>query len=1760
MVKVSIDFTDIERIDVPSTEAIYIAYMHEQFEQSRKKLQGHHQSRSGGKKPKKRPNLKSYLQENLVDYRKGLKLLKEKGSLKFDMKDQSLSVGERNDIRAKVAKLSASIRNLPSIEFTYFAGIHRLNGPDELHRIHGRKTKDYKPPKGQGICYESVTSRVPPDDRSLVITLEVSFKFLTDLWKGKAVKYPSINHDELFSLINSNTHYGVTQDMCKSYVKSVVASVERLESNADEDSSAAEDDSSSGGPDDESKGPDGANDESPTPNIKDKTVSSEFSGHLSDKLTDLEKKQQDSTKVPSQVTGLLSSIEELNGIPTKDSAGNAAKVFEDIQQAVAIASSVNLEHKTDNVDGQGNHNKSGPSASQSKSGSSVTAVIPAVDISVPADQNKSASTSGEDQKKSGSSPGTNKTVSDSELKNSASNSERNKTVSDVNDEKSGSFPGTNKTVFDCKQNQSGSISESNKSVFDSNQKKNGSNSGINNTDSDSNQKKTGSNSGSNQNKLPGVEQNASVLSGQHNQNDAGTSGQVIQKVSGNVDESKVVNLCDGSENEDDDDDNEEDTLRLAKNRELFEKYMMGGFKQKLFYHIMIDISTVQFNPPMHQYHSGKSHHHILVVQCLLTKYTMFRKVSIPTCLTEVRSLLATMFGDFSFPRTVSYFQSGISFNEDRYTKSLFGTVNFSFDFKTAFGNQKYRQKEKDQLSFIGTIHDKLFGKLFIDDMDRHISCEVETNLFLDKDLSMAVNRFTDKVQSIWKEDNAVHFHYPSAQLHVNVMKNFFYGPAERSDFPFEGKFQSPFEKMFQRSAFVHKYPKTKGKPYATTNFWMGSNKSFMNSDEYCSKVKDQKRKDDSPSHYVNYGTLQKNLKRMYSVKSAEECLYPPILMPSSYSSNLRNNLVLDNDESRLKEIMETRDTKFLPVGIINQNHSCALNAVFRFLQDIPHMNVIMNRVVKSMISHSSKSYNNEASLLCTYVYCGRLLFEKCSEKTKKKRNISIATLSTALGNKVQHHGHSHNDLIDLEQDECAGQVLRVLLNFLSKELNSVQSYESKLFSTLFKKSFQETYECRLCQDSRWTTNFGDTEDNYTMTVSVPKTVDKDLMCLYNPTEEDCFDIHLFDVIRFSSKNFNRPVENLKECRQREGEKFPVPGNLSKCSITKQTTFTESPPYVIVELNRTHIVSKAFGADDSFETEIHETSVKVPTCLKIFVRQTAFVSMYVKYSFVSAICHENGGKKNAHYYVLKPHSENEFLKVSDTHVTKLENKVGKEILYKKSTLLLFRKEELKPPDIIGHDGSTEFPYCEEVKQLASAINRNPNNRLKRSLRNVNHKVDNKSQKITRSSSTNHQLVRDQDVTTISKPKHESGMTFARSMGYHTYFWHTEKDDSTIFEQPCLYCDQQTSQFIGKMTYICEACERSDENINKFKMDKFMEQSNTYSLGNCLECNAPFLNDDKYLFHTLGEYKFCSHCIAAGNCSCFVCCKTSDYKASDDINNLRGKYNLKQIKHNCSILEASNKHLEQKTAETKLAYDKVVDKSGNIMNDFLQRKCSPDEMKIFRKVIDVNCRYIALHQDMMLGNESFQNYFFRQGNMIMPTDVMWFYVQLCAHSVIATKNRVKVIYTDDHVERSVVASLEEYNERVNLFVGQLNDNHWYCLEVNLTVAGEVTLAYFNTDERNSHDSFLKIEECAKKYISSKKIGKKDNELKVVMDEKWREQFFKNPKEVCSIENSALYMIAFLMNRCGKLNTSVEESNMSRMKDFLCLSILTSEAFYY
>ena len=1678
--RVMIDHADLERIDLDFTNALFV----ENMQNHCKMKQAAAVAKADKKKtkPKKRPNVKYYFERNLVEYRRALVLYEEKKKLKIELK----SIGPKTEkikISAKVKELAEAIDDLSTIEFYYFAKNHRPYRPSGALRIHADAVDKYK---------DSLTGKVPDAEVSRVITVEEAFDFLTDMWKKNVSDHPNINHTSLYRLVNERIYYGITTDMCKAYVGSVSKCVLSLPLGADDDASLSDDDN----PPLNDDNPPVIDDNPPVNDDNPPDVANLNEESVVDNPTLVSSDQEPSNSTLNDGSAVanpsvVSTGQDVDKSLIDESAGENPSLVLTEQQCANKLLELGRGRKKVNA------------LALDKEG----AVVKGNDVAL-------ASTVAITEA-SGVTHGNTITGVPNAKKDSVSLSK----VDLVHGKSSASsIVGSNLNEVTC-----GKIIPSD-TVRTSSVLANTNVSSV-----------SLGNNVSSQQIVVGVSDGPTDSNG----DDKGDSGakSTASLVSGT---SNVVDLCSDDNGNEEEDGNKIEDNHL-RNLELYHESMKVGLEQKKFYHLMVDMVSVNWKGTMGSKHIVSKCEFVLVVMCLVTKFTVFRQVKIATDHTEIAGHLLTIFGDFGFPRTVSYYKCGIAFNKNRYPQvERQHTYQVRFDSETKFGHSRYCPQERNRHSFLMSVHNSLFGSnpRFKDYMSRFIACCTDYNSVLDHVKDTVVSQFVDQVNSVWVNDSPhsdtapVFVHYPSAQLHVNVSSGFFYGPAEKCVFPQMENRRCPFEKMFSRSCCVHEYVKDRN-VFGIINHWMGGGDDFMNSSEYCRGVMDQKNSK-GETQIVNFGTMEKNARRMYCHLAAEESYYPPALLPDGVPRHVQGKVVLDNNPDRLKEIRIKEKKSHLPIGIINDNHYRALNVVFLFLQDIPVMNALVCETVRYLVK-TKREYSDVIAIVLTYVYCGRRMYEKGLQRnlSQTERHISINPLSDVLKHKVSQMNNFH-----LEENDSAGKVIRLLFTFLCQELFHVFPAKESQFSGIFKKMTVKKKRCSKCDGESWQTVCKREEDSFTLPLAIPVEIEKDADLMYRPTSTDGFDIHLQDVINLCSKS-----KSGEDCPFKIQYKQLCPGYEGrKCVIENQKMFGESPPFIIVELNRGKNVSKENKSSETISSSKEDISVFVPGKIYISVKSAQPHTKLVQYTFVSAICLQTDSQLKDYWFLMKPQFDSTFLKVMDQEMSFIDNKLGTDIIQRKSSLLLFKKMEINPSQLKDNVIPKEFPFCVEINKFANRYVKSSRTSVKRSLSFSNEGGPKKVPKVDQIP---------QDNTLVES-------FFPTPRGLVGYYGIPPGDDSTTFEQNCLYCGDMTPQFVGNLTYICEGCNKKPVEQNSFILQDFEVQVNNSVEGRCIACNKAFRRHDRNMYHQFGEYKCCLKCINTQKCRCFACAMKEEYKASSEIITLRGHFTMKRMTMNMEMLEFQQSNTQGSKQDLAI----LNTKAENIVNSFLHRSPTPEERSIMSKTQLVEQEYVCIHQSYVLANAPFQKYFFGEDLMHIPRDVLEFYIDICKDSVIVSQNKVRVSYTESHIEAILITTLQSYETCVHLFVSFHATHHWRCLEIDLTDEKKIGLTYFDTGDVNRSTTVLTIKKQLERILSTrqKNYSKQNSNPSVVIDNSWEDLFDLTGNKVCDETHSGLYMTTFLLNRSGNLKTTLNKGFIKRMKEHLCLSILTGEAFYY
>jgi hypothetical protein len=854
------------------------------------------------------------------------------------------------------------------------------------------------------------------------------------------------------------------------------------------------------------------------------------------------------------------------------------------------------------------------------------------------------------------------------------------------------------------------------------------------------------------------------------------------------------------------------------------------------------------------------------------------------------------------------------------------------------------------------------------------------------------------------------------------------------------------------------------------------------------------------------------------------------------------------------------------------------------MQDIPALNSLLNKSLPKM-------KNNVKALelypiLISYLFCGRKLYEKSYERnvSPKKKFIDISPLSAALENKVAKNSTSTNDMLDWSKDECAGHVFRVLLRYLSEELSSLNSDLGRQFNELFKKATYTDFNCQICVNN-WTTFQDRSVDCFTVQVYLPEDIvpyRSDFA--HNPTTNQKYDIHLADAIRLCSNNWKQPIAGMECTAKKKFKSVAIRSDvqsMNSCKVTQSIVYRENPPYVVIEILRPEIVSKAFSGKENFETSVNETSVYIPKTLLFHINSNGSNVDYKKYRFQSAVCVDTNDKKNAHYYVMKPQAGSKYLKMSDKNMMMVEKTTGMNVVQKHACILMYeRDEECK-------ERSSEFAFSELVNEFESEILSTPRASQKRKTRSssrglsetpaktrkMSHSAKGsptilpfleEKKKLSHTENSSPGIVPDLNVKEKNSAPHMSPshnfsneesmddkdevesnsdsdnsdsasennrvlLTTPRGLQEYSIL----EDDSTFFEQKCVYCQEDTTQFYGKVTYICETCGHLASKLNTKQLEKDIEQIGAKNLhDHCVGCQTKFGDTDCKVYHMLGELKYCVECISTNACKCFICIKGTDHMHSHKVNNLRGLY----------LFKVSRMKKKQSSYVS------------NVVNTFLDTERTDDEKFLCQNLSSHDGEYIVNHGGQLLLNKLFQKFFYTSKESLMSWEIVQYYTNLCRDSIMAKENGVIVRYhTDNSPLKQIEDLLRKPRNGIHVFVGKNGENKWHSYEVDFRNKDEVKIVYFDTSESN-RENVPFILQTVKSCLN-------EDNTTVVVNGEWKYTNGGCQENKSSLHrNSALYLIFFLMSRCGNLDTKLDVSKLEAMRQHLLLALVTGEPFYF
>ena len=733
--------------------------------------------------------------------------------------------------------------------------------------------------------------------------------------------------------------------------------------------------------------------------------------------------------------------------------------------------------------------------------------------------------------------------------------------------------------------------------------------------------------------------------------------------------------------------------KVAARNEVNSKMMLGDPQQKHFSHIMIQVFTFQF-----EISDKNEHHHVLAVYDLLSSFIVFRDMTFPYDCGEVGEHLSQIFGDFGYPLTVSYYGNGICFTESRYYNDEKEPVRNGFGFDSSdFGSGKYSSVENDVLERVMCIHETIFkGNMCVFDETRSILCNVLHPTQLECEMDLRVAQFLKRVEYYDTEVSEVSLLsgrsprsviscYPQAQYWVNTEGHIYQGPIDECDFPTKYENRSSFEKQFGRCAFYNEFdPVIVGCTNFYTDCWSTNNPAL------------------GFTRSRNESDVQPKVIDFFCSESVEKFGYPPCMSPYGMAPNI-SRLALDQNTDLCERLDKYASRRKFPVGIQNLNNKCAFNSAFRFLQDMPQYNSIINGIIKELVHTHVMNSELTYPLLWSYVLCGRMLYNVKQAGVSLNTNdhfIGIEPFVECLFRRMEGDIEIEQDVdnfVDRDGNEDVTNIVNKFFDICSTDVHEHNTENGNLLVSLFKPSSKYVLNCTQCNEV-WERKLNKSEEPWAMQLSIREELPNQVSNLIMTTAGigDCL-IHLEDLMRIESSSWNEVLEGSRcrygDMRFKKDQKW-----ICNCAVKKKTVYEAPPPYLIIDMNR---YTRKDSRDGTYVPVLLKLKVFIPQELK-FEFKKGQENCSTKYYLKTAIAHEGNSLNKGHYVVLKECPGPRYLRISDKVTTEITQELYRNQLFQDGTLFLFRRNDVDAEE--RHDSAVfnEYEFTPEVMKFKEQI--------------------------------------------------------------------------------------------------------------------------------------------------------------------------------------------------------------------------------------------------------------------------------------------------------------------------------------------------------------------------------------------------------------------------------------------------------------------------
>ena len=667
-------------------------------------------------------------------------------------------------------------------------------------------------------------------------------------------------------------------------------------------------------------------------------------------------------------------------------------------------------------------------------------------------------------------------------------------------------------------------------------------------------------------------------------------------------------------------------------------------------HVILNVFTYNIDNLPEQ-DSRRKDHYVLVVQCVLTKFTLFIHINVPYNLNEIASKLCDICGWTGVFHTVTYYKDGMCFNRERYFHNSTNQENIIFDNGSPFGVVGYELS--GQMEYLLMIHNSIFKNSlnnFFDSKDSTVFLNIHPsehtiNHFIKKYqmfLSIMFRNY-ENLSNDEKSTRQPFGMYSSTQFEVNTEDKLLYGASndiEQRRLKRNIRSRSSYERLFNQSYNVQE---SSSESFAYTLHHIVDVGGIIDDGfkDYRSDADDNSEDDEDK---IIFELINQDAKEKFGLPASKTPKDFGIVSELLLSPE---NVQKADSPGRLKSWTELYDFS-KPVGLYNPGTFCFENAVFRMILGIPQLLKQIETFISKMLTKHNEDYLcTHAYLCCAILFCGFEITEISKDKfrTSEKRVYDCRILRNALITKAK---RMNEDAIEAKGNNDAVEAMSFILNYVFEEFKSFDkafaTTNAKHLDDIVKNNVTHRYHCET-HNMDWDRTESVRECHWVTRFDAGPLLDEGGIQRFEhqfqitrenyQSQEEL--IHLHDLCKLDNKLWDDKTDH--RCSMAD-KGYIRNRNIPCCTTTRKEMHLQSSYYFMS-------ITRARGMQQNRAGNVIGAKTKFGVIVPYLLE-----GEYSLYQLKSAILHYGSGTVHGHYVVCMQDKHGVCLKISDAKTSEI----------------------------------------------------------------------------------------------------------------------------------------------------------------------------------------------------------------------------------------------------------------------------------------------------------------------------------------------------------------------------------------------------------------------------------------------------------------------------------------------------------------------------